>query len=790
MQYGYFDDEKREYVITRPDTPRPWSNYIGSADFGAVITNNAAGYTFYKSAAQGRLTRFRFNSIMADMPGKYVYIRDNENADFWTNSWQPVAKDRDAFDYNCRFGTGYCVISSEYAGIASECTYFVPAGNAYEVWNVEIENRSESSRRLSAFPFIEAQCNWNAIDDSFNLQYNQYIVKTEIVDGIIDIGSNVNMPEDPENFTNKDQKRHRFFGLCGVEAASFDSDLEKFIGNYGSYARPKAVTNGKCTGSLAAGDNPCGAFQVDLDLQPGEKKLFTVVFGAGQAGDAGKAALKSVNSQEKVRSELEKVRDYWHSRLKQLSAKTPDSYFNSMVNTWAPYNNLMTFYWSRTASMVYAGERDGLGFRDSVQDIVGASSIVNEEAGGRLELLLTGQVSTGGAMPVVKPFDHHPGKESADQNYRADDCMWFFNAVPEYVRETGDFDFYKKILPYADKGEDTVFGHLRRAIEFNLERSGAHDLPCGLHADWNDCIRLGEKGESVFVAFQLRLALAEYAEIARRLGETGEVRWSEERLSELDSSLEKYAWDGEWYLRAYRFDGLKFGSAESDEGRIFMNPQTWSVISGHAKDQKAATVMEAMHRELATEYGIMICTPPYVQTDPEVCLGRLMNPGMKENGGIFNHTQGWAVMAAAKLAMGDRAWEYMRAVMPAGFNDKAETREVEPYAVCQSTHSRFSPRFGSGRISWLSGSAVWNYYAMTNAILGIKPHYDGLEINPCIPSSWPGFRAKRIFRGCRFDITVRRGNSEAFTVNKKSVDGRLVKAETFLEKNTVELTLA
>jgi len=357
--------------------------------------------------------------------------------------------------------------------------------------------------------------------------------------------------------------------------------------------------------------------------------------------------------------------------------------------------------------------------------------------------------------------------------------MWFFNAVPAYVKESGDIGFYDKVLPFADKGETTVLGHLRRGIEFNIERSGAHGLPCGLAADWNDCIRLGKKGETVFVAFQLRYGLNEYIEIADMLDKPDEADWARAELAKLDAALEEHAWDGEWYLRAYRYDGLKFGSKENDEGFIFMNPQSWAVLSGHATGERAAQVMNSMHKHLATDYGVMVCTPPFITTDPKICLGRLMNPGNKENGGVFNHTQGWGVMAAAKLGMGDRAWEYMRNVMPGSFNDCAEVRQVEPYAVCQSTHSRFSPRYGAGRVSWLSGAAVWNYVAMTSSILGIQPDYNGLRIDPCVSKDWKNFSVTRQFRGAEYRITVENPDGvckgvKAMTINGQTVEGNLV----------------
>ncbi len=774
MNYGHFDDNTREYIITRPDTPRPWSNYIGSAEFGGVITNNAAGYTFYRSAAQGRISRYKFNAVPADLNGRFVYLHDSADGDFWSNSWMPVGKPLDQFKSECRHGTGYTSIRSIYREIESQVTFFAAPGDLYETWKITVRNTGDTLRHLKVFPFVEPQCNWSAEDDMKNLQYNQYIARTALKEGIIDIGSNVNMPEDVANFTNKDQARHTFFGLAGASASNFDSDLTTFLGPYGSYAKPEAVQRGSCSGSTASSDMPAAAFEIDISLAPGESKIFAIVFGVGKAEVEGKAAVAAMDSESKVDAALQSVKDYWHSRLNTLSAKTPDPEFDAMLNTWAPFNNLMTFYWSRAASLVYAGERDGLGFRDTLQDMVGSAALVTEETRERLELMITGQYAHGGCKPVVQPFKHSPGQEKKTDHLRADDGMWFFNAVPTYVKETGDIEFYNQTLPFADSGEATVLGHLRRAIEFNLERSGAHGLPCGLHADWNDCIRLGEKGETVFVAMQLRYGLAEYIAICDLLDESAEADWATTQLATLDANLESHAWDGDWYLRAYRDDGLKFGSKECDEGKIFMNPQTWAVLSGAATGDRAAKIMDSMHKHLNTEYGIMLCTPPYVTTDPQVCLGRLFNPGTKENGGIFNHTQGWAVMAAAKLGKGNLAYAYMRNVMPARFNQIAEIREVEPYAVCQSTHSSSSPRYGSGRVSWLSGSAVWNYVAMSQSILGIQADYQGLRIDPCIPADWKEFEITRSFRGATYHIKVQNPDGHQKGVKSLTVDGTAI----------------
>jgi len=773
VQFGFFDDKNREYVITRPDTPRPWSNYLGSTEYGAIITNNAGGYSFYKSAAQGRFTRLRFNSVPLDQPGRYLYLRDRESGDFWSASWQPVGKHLESYKSECRHGSAYTVITSEYSEIRSEVTYFVPLGRSFECWRVRLTNLSARTRSLSAFTYVEYAGNWSAIDDLVNLQYSQHIVKMSVADGIIDHGTNVNIPAMPDRFEEKDQGRHTFLALVGAEVAGYDTCRTAFLGNYGSYAHPAVVEQGECTGSLAAGDNGCGVLQSNLRLEPGETQEFMVLMGVGRAGEEGRRAAEEFAAAGKVDQELEALKSYWHGRICGLTVETPDAEFNSMMRMWSPFNCLMTYAWSRAASLIYAGERDGLGYRDTVQDMLGVMHSIPGEAVKRLELMITGQVSTGGAMPVVKQFAHRPGHERPprEEEYRSDDCLWLFNAIPAYVKETGDLGFYAKVLPYADRGEATVLGHLKRAIEFNLERSGAHGLPCGLSADWNDCIRLGERGESVFVAFQLRYALAVYLEICELLADEAGQSWARGHLDELDAELGSEAWDGAWYLRAYRADGFKFGSRESEEGKIFLNPQSWAVLSGHAGRERAAAAMQSVRERLASEHGLTICDPPYVNTDYNVMRAALFNPGMKENGAIFTHTQGWAVIAETMLGHGDLAWQYFRATMPGAWNTRAEVREIEPYVYCQFTHSRSSPRYGASRVPWLSGSAAWSFHAATHYILGLRPEYDGLRIDPCIPSAWKSFKVTRNFRGKKVSIEVRNPGGVEKGVRKMVLNG-------------------
>ena len=792
MQYGYFDDAAREYVITRPDTPRAWSNYLGSTDYGAIITNNAGGYSFYKSAAQGRFMRARFNSVPLDQPGRTIYLRDEDTGDFWSAAWQPVGKPLDQYQSECRHGTAYTIITSEYSGIKTETTFFVPLGRDMEVWRVKLTNTGKTPRRLSAFTYVEYAGNWSAVNDLANLQYSQFIVKMEVEDGIIDHGTNVHIPADPSNFENSDQGRHTFLALVGAPLAGFDTDRTAFLGTYGTYAKPHVLETGRCTNSLASGDNGCGVLQANLVFAPGETKEFVVLMGVGRARIEGKAAAKEFENPKTIDAELAKLKAYWHGRLEGFTAATPDPAFNSTLAMWGPFNCLITYAWSRAASLIYAGERDGLGYRDTVQDLLGVMHAIPSEAVKRLELMLTGQVSTGGAMPVVKQFAHRPGAEKLprDEEYRSDDALWLFNTVPAYIKETGDFAFLQKVLPFADQGEASVLGHLRRAIEFNLERSGAHGLPCGLSADWKDCIRLGAKGETVMVAFQLRFALQTYAEICTLIDAPDEKAWAEAILAAFDPLLEDQTWDGDWYLRGYGDDGIKYGSAEQTEGRIFLNTQTWAVLSGHATGSRATAAMTSVERHLATEHGLMLCTPPFVETSMRVMRAVLFNPGMKENGAIFTHTQGWAVIAETMLGHGSKAYQYYRATMPAAWNGRAEVREIEPYVYCQFTNAPMSPRAGASRVPWLSGSAAWAYVAGTQYVLGVRADWHGLIVDPCIPREWKRFTATRRFRGHSIKIDVRNPHGaekgvKSLTLNGEALPGNLIPADKLKDDNAV-----
>ncbi|MGD0572681.1 MAG: N,N'-diacetylchitobiose phosphorylase [Sedimentisphaerales bacterium] len=783
MRFGYFDDKAKEYVIERPDTPRSWANYLGSTEYGAIITNNAGGYSFYASAAQGRLTRLRFDDVPIDQPGRYIYVRDKQSGDYWSNAWQPVGKPLDQYKTTCRHGTAYTIIDSQYSKIETETTYFVPLGKDFECWLLKVTNKDTVKRNLSLFTFVEYPYTWQCFHDFLNQQYSHGIVKMDFIDGIIDYASQALVTGEGSR---------SFMAFLGGEIAGFDTDRDIFITPYRGYHNPMVVEKGKCTNSKCESDDGCGSIQIDVELEPGQTKELVVLLGRGKAAVEGKRTVKQFGDIAKVKEEFEKLKKYWHTRIEGLSVCSPDSQFNSMMNMWSPFNCLITYAWSRMASLIYSGERDGLGYRDTVQDFMGVMQLIPAEAKKRLELMITGQGSTGGAMSIVMAFTHKPGKEKLpkEDEYRSDDCLWLFNAITTYVKETGDIDFYNKVLPYADKGKATVLGHLRRAIEFNLKRTGKNGLPSGLFADWNDCLRLGTKGTSVFVALQVRYGLTTYIEICEMFGKTAEIKWANKELEKIDAKLDKFGWDGKWYVRAYKESGEKIGSHENKYGSIYLNTQSWGVISGHADKQRREQVMDQVNKQLATDYGLMLCAPPYDNMPVAEIRSIVFNKGVKENCSIFNHTQGWAVMAETMLGHGDRAFKYFRSYMPASFNDKAEIRGSEPYVYSQYTHSIFSPRYGASRVPWLTGAASWAYYAATQYILGIRPDYKGLLIDPCIPADWKGFAAVRRFRNKTLNIKVINPNGvqkgvKKITLNGQIIEGSLIGVSKMKKENEV-----
>lgn len=797
MQYGYFDLKNKEYVIDHPDTPAPWVNYLGSPEYGAMISNNAAGYSFVKSGANGRISRFRFNSMMA-LPGRYIYLRDNDTNDYWSASWQPVGKPLDAYKSVCRHGTAYTVISAEYAGISSEVTYYVPIGATYEVWRAVIKNNSDKPRNLSSFGFVEFTNDNNYEQDQVNLQYTLFITRTSFEGNKILQHINENSGKDATGSNH----RERFFGMVGAPISGYNGNLDSFVGPYRTYSNPIAVEQGKCTGEMNYNGNACGALQSDIVLQPGESKELIYVLGQKDNAQANEI-LASYETAGKVDQEVAELKSFWHGKLENFQVQTPSDAFNNMINVWNAYQCFITFIWSRAASFVYCGLRNGYGYRDTVQDIQGIIHLDPELAAEKIRFMLSAQVDNGGGLPLVK-FNHNAGhentpddpeyvKETGHPSYRADDALWLFPTIRKYVGESGNKDFYNEVIVYANGGEDTVYDHLKRAIRFSMERLGDHHMPAGLHADWNDCLRLGKKGESTFVAFQLYYAMSMMHELAAERGDAEYISYLDKVQKELGDALAA-CWDDDRFIRGIREDGVVVGAKKDPEASMWLNPQSWSVISGFASKEQSDKAMQSVADILDTPYGAKLLDPPYIDHYFDGALMHIFNPDTKENGGIFSQSQGWLILAESLLGHGNDAFRYFEESSPASMNDKAEQRVLEPYVHGQFTESTASPYAGRSHVHWLTGTASTVMVGCVEGICGMRPDADGLHICPSIPAAWDGFTMEKLFRGKQLSITVKNPNHvqsgvASLTLNGKALDGDYVPADALAEKNTIEVVL-
>lgn len=759
MKYGHFDLGSKEYVITRPDTPAPWCNYLGSPDYGAIISNNAGGYSFVQSGANGRISRYRFNSMMA-LPGRYIYIRDNDARDYWSATWQPVGKPLEQYISEVRHGTGYSVMSAEYKEIRSEVTYYVPHRATYEVWRAKIKNLSSKTRNLSVFGFLEFTNDNNYEQDQVNLQYTLFITRTSF-EGGNRIIQHIN--ENSGRDASGSNHRERFLGLAACQTDAACGNLDSFIGPYRTYSNPIAVERGQCDGSMNYNSNACGTLQSNISLAPGEEKTLIYILGQRDSKAASDIIAKYDKNPESVDTEVAELKNYWHEKLERFSVETPSEEFNNMVNVWNAYQCFITFTWSRAASLIYCGLRNGYGYRDTVQDIQGIIHLDPDMALEKIRFMISAQVNNGGGLPLVK-FNHNAGHEDTpDQlsyvqatghpSYRADDALWLFPTVYKYIGESGNTAFLDEVIVYANGGEDTVYDHLKRAINFSMERLGAHAMPAGLHADWNDCLRLGAKGESTFVAFQLYYAMSLMKYWATERGDKEYIKYIDEVQHKLSKSLSE-CWDEDRFIRGIREDGTVVGAKSDSEASMWLNPQSWSVISGFATPEQGQTAMESVHRILNTKYGVKLLEPPYVDHYFDGALMHIFNPDTKENGGIFSQSQGWAILAESLLGNGNRAFEYFLESSPASMNDKAEIRVIEPYVHGQFVESVRSPYEGRAHVHWLTGTASTVMVGCVEGICGMRPNSEGLIINPAIPDKWPEMKIHKIFRGKKLDITV------------------------------------
>ena len=801
MKNSNIDLEHKEYVITRPDTPAPWANYLGSPEYGAIVSNNGGGYSFVKSGANGRIIRYRFNSNIG-LPGRYIYIRDNDAKDYWSCTWQPVGKPLDQYKTECHHGTAYTTIKSDYADIHSELTYYFPLNKTYEVWRTKITNNSDRYRNLSTFGFVEFTNENNYEQDQVNLQYTLFITRTSFEGNKIVQHINENSGKD-ENGSNW---RERFFGVVGAPVSAYNGNLDSLFGSYRTYGNPDAVERGFCDNKLNYNSNACGALQSDIILAPGETKEIIYVVGQKNPKVADEI-LAAYNEPGKVDAEGKELIAYWHGQLNNFQIETPSDEFNNMVNVWNAYQCFITFIWSRAASFIYCGLRNGYGYRDTVQDIQGIIHINPELAAEKIRFMISAQVDNGGGLPLVK-FDHKAGHETCpdenDENsiyaketghpcYRADDALWLFPTDNKYIGESGNKAFLDEVIVYANGGEDTVYEHLKRAINFSMERLGAHTMPAGLYADWNACLRLGKMGESTFVAFQLYYAMSIIKGYALDRGDNEYAAYIDKVQPELGKSLEA-CWDEDRFIRGYRENGEIVGAKKDPEASMWLNPQSWSVISGFASDKQAETAMEKVHEILNTPFGVKIMEPPYVDHYFDGALAGFFPPSSKENGGIFSQTQGWAILAESLLGHGDRAFEYFLESSPANMNDKAEVRILEPYVHGQFTESTRSPYAGRSHVHWLTGTGSTVMVGCVEGICGMRPNAEGLVISPSIPHTWDGFKIEKNFRGKHLSIAIQtpahvQSGVKSMTVNGEAVEGYFVCECKMTEQTNIVVVL-
>lgn len=797
MNYGYFDEVNREYVITKPNTPAPWANYLGSPEYGAIISNNAGGYSFVKSGANGRISRYIFNQ--EDKPGRYLYLRDDDTKDYWSASWQPVGKDLNTYKNVCRHGTAYTIISADYTDIHSEALYYVPLNKTHEVWRLKVTNNDTKERSISTFGYIEFTNEDHYENDQVNLQYTLFITRTYFKGNKILQAINENDCKDAQG-TNH---RERFFGMVGQPITSYNGDKTSFIGNYHSYGNPVAVENGQCDNTLNYNSNSCAALHSAVKLAPGETKEFIYVLGKKNDKESSEI-LKHYEAAGAVDAELNELKSYWHNKLESFKVNTPDANFNSMINTWNAYQCFMTFIWSRAASFIYCGLRNGYGYRDTVQDIQGIIHLDPEAAADKIRFMLSAQVNNGGGLPLVK-FDHNAGHEDTPDDmsyvqatghpaYRADDALWLFPTVLKYIGESGNKAFIDEVIPYANKEEGTVYDHLKRAIQFSMERLGNHNMPAGLHADWNDCLRLGKKGESSFVALQLYYAMTIIREFAVEKNDHNYISYIDKTQKELGDTIQELCWEDDRYIRGFKEDGQVIGSKKDPEANMWLNPQSWAVISGLATKEQAEKALESVHRELNTKYGCRVMAPSFENHAFDGALAILFNKSTKENGGIFSQPQGWIILAEALMGHGNRAYEYFTECSPATQNDNADVRVLEPYVHGQFTESVDSPFEGRSHVHWLTGTASTVMVGCVEGILGMRPDLNGLLVAPSIPSTWNGLTIEKMFRGKKLNITIKNENGaeggfREFFLNGEKLEKNYIPADKMKDVNDVLLVM-
>ncbi|MDR3574479.1 MAG: glycosyl transferase [Anaerolineaceae bacterium] len=797
MQYGYFDDTQREYVIERPDTPLPWLNYLGNEDYFALISNTAGGYSFYRDARLRRLTRYRYNNAPLDLGGRYIYLRDAKDGEYWSPSWQPTQSKLEG--YACRHGLGYTSIASSYRGIEAATRYFVPLGENLEVWQLRLTNKRAETAILSVFSSIEF-CLWDAQDDSTNFQRNFSTGQVEVDDGVI-----------YHKTEYRERRNHFAYFACSEKLDGYDTQRDIFLGPYRGWDKPLVVENGRCSNSLDHGWAPVGVHQVNVSLLPGENRQIIFLLGYHENDPADKfdppgtqiinkrtvlPVIQKYRQLQQVEDSFAELRVYWDNLLANFQVETPDPDTNRMVNIWNAYQCMVTFNLSRSASFFESGIGRGMGFRDSNQDLLGFVHMVPERARQRILDLAATQLESGGAYHQYQPLTRR-GNDEVGGNFN-DDPHWLILGVSAYLRETNDWTILDEPVVYDNQpgSETSLYEHLLRAMRYTLEHLGPHGLPLIGRADWNDCLNLncfsdspgqsfqtttskdGKVAESVFIGGLFVLSVRELAAIAEKLGLPTEAHSYRAEADEMEEKVLTDGWDGSWFRRAYNDFGLPVGSKTCDEGQIFIEPQGICVMAGIGlQDGRAAQALDAVADKLATSHGIILQQPAYSHYYLE--LGEISSypPGYKENAGIFCHTNPWIMIAEARLGHTEKAFDYYKRINPSARQNISEIHRCEPYVYAQMIAGRDAATHGEAKNSWLTGTAAWNYVAITQWILGIRPTLDGLIVDPVIPKDWNGFKAVRSYQGVRYSIQVERagsGSNLVLWVDGKQLAGKVV----------------
>ncbi|HBC86793.1 MAG TPA: glycosyl transferase [Lentisphaeria bacterium] len=787
MKYGYFDDARREYVIQTPQTPFPWINYLGNEKMFGLVSNTGGGYAFYRDAKLRRLTRYRYNNIPADSNGRYFFIRE-QNGSFWSPTWQPVKTKLDK--YSCRHGLGYTTIESEKNKLKAEITYFIPLGENIEIHSVKLTNTGSSVKKISLFSFLEF-CLWNADGDDRNFQRNLSIGEVEIKNSFI-----------YHKTEYRERRNHYAYSAVNKKVNSFDSDRDSFIGSYRSLENPIALKNGKCSNSVASGWAPCASFCLNLSIKPGKTEELVFALGYIEVPKNAKFAKPGIINKKpaekqfakfadpaKVAKALETLRKYWDSLLSVYTIKSSDERLARMVNIWNPYQCMVTFNMSRSASFFESGIGRGMGFRDSNQDLLGFVHQIPERAKERILDIAATQLSDGGAYHQYQPLTKR-GNSDIGSNFN-DDPLWLILGVGAYIRETGDFSILNEKVPFEnnDKLAKPLLEHLFRSYRFTLNNLGPHKLPLIGRADWNDCLNLncfseepdepfqttgnrqGRTAESLMIAGLFVYACKEFSDLLETIGDGQDAREVRKSADQMVQAVEKSGRDKEWFLRAYDFFGHKVGSSSNADGKIYIESQGWCVMAGiGAESGFARKALNSARKHLGTKHGLVLQDPPH--RDYHVELGEVSSypPGYKENGGIFCHNNPWIMIAETVLGNGDYAFDYYKRICPAYREDISDLHKMEPYVYSQMIAGKAAVRHGEAKNSWLTGTAAWNYVAISQHILGIRPGYKGLVIRPCLPKEIKNLEIERKFRKCTYQISISRGSewqSKGIYVNGK-----------------------